>query len=144
MKTLIKMTGVLAVMLAFPVFSSCSSDDDDKSPGNGGTSDIVGNWFMYNEYEPEFYSFKKNGNFTLEICAISNDKIIEWDDEDGKYKTEDGVLVLKYSDKDIETEYYEYKVKKDFLILTDEYGNSFRYERTDCRSLDECLDEMDY
>lgn len=142
MKRLIQFMGVSAILWTLLTITACSSDDDDDRKGNGGASDIVGNWFLYDEVEPEFYSFKKNGNFIFELCGIQSDKYdYEWVEEPGNYWANDGDLVLQYSDKDIKTEYYEYKIKRDVLTLTDEYGNEYRYERTDCKSLEECLDE---
>ncbi len=132
--------GVSAILWTLLTITACSSDDDDRK-GNGGASDIVGNWFLYDEVEPEFYSFKKNGSFVWEICDIKYD---EWDEESGKYWLEDGELAVQYYGNKIETVYYEYTVKGNILTLFNEKGTRLRYQYTDCKSLEECLNEMDY
>lgn len=135
--------GVSAILWTLLTITACSSDDDDRK-GNGGASDIVGNWLYSSDKsgtEWEFYSFKKNGNFHCEYTKVFDNEWSSPEKEPGNYWANDGDLVLQYSDKDIETEYYEYKVKRDVLTLTDEYGNEYRYERTDCKSLEECIEE---
>lgn len=137
---IINLIGITATLLMLPFIVACSSDDDDDKKGNGGANDIVGNWFYYDKYEPEFYSFKRNGNFVFEICALSNRYDSEsWAEEPGTYKADDGELVLRFSDS--EKAYYEYKVKGDVLTLIDEDGDKILYERTECESLEECIEE---
>ncbi len=135
--------GVSTILWTLLTITACSSDDDDDRKGNGGASDIVGNWFLYHEVEPEFYSFKKNGNFVKEVHNIDYD---EWWEDSGKYWTKDGKLYFK-DDEDGETLYSGYIVKGDILTLTlidiggSSDGAKYRYERTDCKSLEECLKE---
>ena len=51
MKRLIQFMGVSAILWTLLTITACSSDDDDRK-GNGGASDIVGNWFLYDEVGP--------------------------------------------------------------------------------------------
>ncbi len=49
---IINLIKIPAILLMLPLIAACSSDDDDDHKGNGGASDIVGNWFLYDEVGP--------------------------------------------------------------------------------------------
>lgn len=149
MKTFIKIAGILCLLSIFLTLPACGSDDDDDNKHRNPVDipeEIVGNWVWLHEIEPEFYSFKSNGDVIFQAALMDSDTD-EWIYEyySGTYHIigEKIIIIIEYDNGPYE-DAYEYKIKNDKLILTEltgsSAGDSYTYNKTRYRSLEECLE----
>ena len=147
-----------AVLLfcALFAFSACGDDDEETTPpawgggGGGGNTptaaSIVGNWLMEEQdgdyYLGELYVFDEDGHYRLEYCeGYGGD--YDTGEEGGEYYYANGRLVLIPSYGVSEGEFadgYTYSVTvltENRLVLRDEDGDTYVYERTGRTSLPE-------
>lgn len=143
MKRLIQFMGVSAILWTLLTITACSSDDDnDKSSSStNDESALVGNWFYFEDYDYcDFLSLKKDGSYIEEYIDKGNDI----DYEEGTWETKKSKLYLHFSESEWGYTEYNFTLKGNSLTLTtNEYGDKAVYKKTKCKSLEECLKEMD-